>query len=533
MSTLARWTAVVGGVVAVAATAAPAHASFLQEPGSPFTLGTAPYGVVTADFNRDGRPDVATVNGTSSDASILLRQPGGGFVQETGSPFGVAGGPSYGTVADFNGDGWPDLAVAGFSGAAVSVHRRLPGGGFVADPDKPIPTTRAGAVAAGDFNGDGRPDLAVAKWDTGELMILLRQGGQGGTFVEEALPAPKTNGVHPRYIATADFNGDGLLDLAVSNVHTVPDGTVAVLLRKSGGGFVNDGAPITVGKFPVALVATDLDGDSRPDIAVVNSESDSVSILIRQAAGGFVRRPDIPVGDAPLGITAGDFNGDNLRDLAVTNHDSDTVSVLLRTPAGGYEPDAGTPVLTGDGPNQITATDFNGDGKLDLAVTNDGAGTLTVLRNTTPDPTAPQTPGAPVPGPGPGPGPTPPPPTPSINARLVLTWTITKRDVRLNSATLHDLPAGGATVKIACKPCKVSQTLTAKKATLSLRKLVNKRLKRGTTFTVAITKPGWNGLTFTRKVKQYGRTRKALRKAVKAPFSEKRRCVPLAKGTKC
>jgi len=88
-------------------------------------------------------------------------------------------------------------------------------------------------------------------------------------------------------------------------------------------------------------------------------------------------------------------------------------------------------------------------------------------------------------------------------------------------------------VKIACKPCKVSQTLTAKKATLSLPKLVDKRLKRGAAFTVAITKPGWNGLTFTRTVKHYGRTKKALRKAVKAPFRESRRCVPLTAGTKC
>jgi hypothetical protein len=120
-----------------------------------------------------------------------------------------------------------------------------------------------------------------------------------------------------------------------------------------------------------------------------------------------------------------------------------------------------------------------------------------------------------------------------MNPRLVLTWTITKHNVRLNSATLRDLPAGGSTVKVICKTCKVNQTINTKKTTLSLTKLVDKRFKRKSAFTVTVTKAGYNGVTFTRTVKNYGRTKKALRKAVKAPFSEKRRCVPLTAGAKC
>src|SRR5689334_19593333 len=95
--------------LAALAAAAPAQASFTPE-GSPVAVGGAqPYGVVTADFNRDGRPDVATVNGTSSTMSVFLRAAGG-FAAEAGSPFAVGAGPGYGVAADFNGDGLPDVA---------------------------------------------------------------------------------------------------------------------------------------------------------------------------------------------------------------------------------------------------------------------------------------------------------------------------------------------------------------------------------------------------------------------------------------
>lgn len=526
MSTLARWTAAVGGVVAVAATAAPAHASFLQEVGSPFRVDTAPYGVLAADFSGDGLPDLVALNGSGSSITTILRRPTGSFQVE--GPTGVVGGPSGGAVADFNRDGRPDVAVSGYAApGGVSVHLRVPNG-FMSANGSPYPVAKAGAVAVANFNGDEYLDIVASRYDTGGLTVLLGQAN--GSFVAEG-NAPST-GAGPRSLAVGDFNHDGRPDVAVTNRGS---DTVTVLLRRAptaptAPGFdPAPGSPFAVGDEPIGIVATDFNGDNQLDLAAGNYGSDTVSVLVGQGNGGFAPLSGSPfaAGDGASGVTSADFNGDDAPDLAVSNYGASTVSVLLRT-ATGFAPEPGSPYPTGQQPGQLATADFNGDKKADLAIPNSGDNTVTVLLNTTPDPTPP-----PGPGPGPGPGPTPPPPAPSINARLVLTWTITKRDVRLNSATLHDLPAGGATVKLACKPCKVSQTLTAKKATLSLRKLVNKRLKRGTTFTVAITKPGWNGLTFTRTVKQYGRTRKALRKAVKAPFSEKRKCVPLTAGAKC
>ena len=93
--------------------AASARAAFVIE-GPPYTVGNEPYSLNAADFNGDGRPDVATINGSSANVSVFLRQAGGGFAQEAGSPFAVGPGPSGAAVGDYNGDGRADLAVSNF-----------------------------------------------------------------------------------------------------------------------------------------------------------------------------------------------------------------------------------------------------------------------------------------------------------------------------------------------------------------------------------------------------------------------------------
>ncbi|HEX5900966.1 MAG TPA: VCBS repeat-containing protein, partial [Solirubrobacteraceae bacterium] len=217
------------GMVALGAAfmTAPAQASFVQE-GTPITVGAQPYGVVAADFNGDARADVATVNGTSSNLSVLLRQAAGGFAAETGSPFAVGAGPDYGHVADFNGDGLLDVTVGNFVGNSVSVLLRQASGGFTAEPAPPVAS--ASSVAVADFNGDGRPDIASPSYNGASVTTLLRQAAGG--FVAE--PTRPGTGINPRDLAAADFNGDGLPDLAVTNLGSA---SVTILLRSAAGGF--------------------------------------------------------------------------------------------------------------------------------------------------------------------------------------------------------------------------------------------------------------------------------------------------------
>ena len=369
---------------------APAQASFAPEAGSPYAMGTAPFGVVTGDFDGNGGQDVAAINGTSSNLSVLLRQPAGGFAAEAGSPFTTGGGPNFGAVADFNADGRPDVAVAAFTGGVATIMLRQPAGGFAAEAGSPGPGGRASAVASADFNADGRPDVAIANWDGASISVFLRQANN--TFAQEGVAIPV--GANPRYIVASDFNHDGQPDLAVTNQGSA---TVTVLLRQLGGFAAESAVP--VGAVPAGMASADFNGDGLPDLAIANSGGASVTVLLRQAAGFAADAGSpIPVGAAPIGLATGDFNADGRADLAVASNSAGAVTVLLRQAAGGFAAD-GAPIAI---PNayQPAVADFNGDGKPDLAVSSDGTNSLYVLVNTTaaaapPPPPAPPAPPAP------------------------------------------------------------------------------------------------------------------------------------------
>jgi hypothetical protein len=381
---------------------APAQASFAPE-GSPLAVGAAqPYGVVTADFNRDGRTDVATVNGTGSNLSVFLRGAGG-FATEPGSPFPVGGAPGYGVVADFNADGFPDVATQNFGDGTVSIMLRQAGGGFAAE-GAALSVGSTGSVTAADFNGDGRVDIAAASYGNSNVVTYLRNAANTG-FDPEGTNA---TGATPRDLVSADFNRDGRPDLAISNLD---GGSVTVLLRNATNtGFASEAAAIPVGASPEGIKAADFNGDGRPDIAVAVLGTNTVNVLLRNATNdGFAAEAPVPVGAGVLGLAAADFNADGRPDLAVTSNAAGTVTVLLRQATGGFAAD-GAP-LAAPGANGVAAGDFNGDGKPDLAASNDQANTLSVFLNTT----------APAAAPQPQPAGPPPPPVPgkSVVVRVV------------------------------------------------------------------------------------------------------------------
>jgi hypothetical protein len=379
----------IGLVLLAAAGTTPARASFTPAAGTPLAVGAQPYTALAQDFNGDGRVDVAAMNGSSSTLSVFQRSPLGEFAPAMGSPLATGAGPSKAAVADFNADGRTDFAVSNYSSGTVSVLLGQTGGGWAPEAGSPsVPSP--GSVAVADVNADGRPDLLAPDYNGAGVAVFLRLAGGG--FAAEGGKAP--TGANPRDLVVADFNGDGRPDMAVANFGS---DTVSVLLRQPGGGFAAEaGSPVPVGAKPLGIVAPDLDGDGRPDLAVTNAGSDSVSLLLRQASGGFAADPASPVatGDEPLGIAAPDFDGDGRPDLAIANHASGTVSVLLRR-GGGYQPDAGSPIALPAGPSGVAAADVDGDGRPDLVVSSDQANVLSVLLNRIPRPGS--GPGSPTP----------------------------------------------------------------------------------------------------------------------------------------
>jgi autotransporter-associated beta strand protein len=200
-------------------------------------------------------------------------------------------------------------------------------GGF-----QPVVTYRSGgvspaAVAVADFNGDGKRDIALANSGSNAVVAFLNDGAGGFTRQLSSL----SGGTSPRSLAAEDFNGDGLQDLAVANSGS---GTVGVLLGNGTGTF----APATTypsgGSGPTSLAAGDFNNDGRKDLAVTNPAGRTIAVLLGNGAGGFARPVVYDSGGAqPYAVTAADISGDGHADLAAVNYASNNLGVLTATSA--------------------------------------------------------------------------------------------------------------------------------------------------------------------------------------------------------
>ena len=236
------------------------------------------------------------------------------------------------------------------------------------------------SVVCGDFNGDGKLDLAVANNESNTVSILLGNGD--GTFQNAVSYNVGTN---PDSIVAGDFNGDGKLDLAVTNYGS---NSVSILLNTGNGTFQN-AITYSVGTNPDSIVAGDFNGDGKTDLAVANYTNGTVSILLNTGSGTspFPSSPSetCTVGTNPDSIVASDFNGDGKLDLAAANYTDGTVSILLNNgntsffSAVSYSLGKDSKGHNDKNPKSIAVGDFDGDGKLDLAAANYNDGTVTIL----------------------------------------------------------------------------------------------------------------------------------------------------------
>jgi hypothetical protein len=279
--------------------------------------------------------------------------------------------PQSVAVADFNGDGKADLAIPVYSPrSVVSILLGNGDGTFTTAPAVPVTGMNAGSIVTGDFNGDGRPDFVITLPDNNALLVMLGNGD--GTFTEGQTI---TDTDVPFFVTTGDFNGDGKADLAVAN----PSGRNVTVLLGNGNGTFTTVSTSASGGVPVSIAVGDFNGDGNADLAVANAESNTVTVLFGKGNGTFTEAASFPAtGSDPLSIVTGDFNGDGNADLAVANADNDTVTILLGVGDGTFTPGAATPA-TGSLPYSIAVGDFNGDGKADLVTSNVGSNTATVL----------------------------------------------------------------------------------------------------------------------------------------------------------
>ena len=246
--------------------------------------------------------------------------------------------------------------------------------------------------AVGDFNRDGKLDMVTANYKSNTISIFLNTTAPGDTAPSFSARTDLTTGEHPMSVSIGDFNSDGKPDIAVVNYNS---NTVSLFLNTTdpGANTLSFSARIDfpTGERPISISIGDFNGDGKPDIAVANYKSNTASIFLNTTVNGatvptFSTKFNFVTGERPVSISIGDLNGDGAPDFAVANYRSNTVSVFLNTTV----PNAKTPsfstkidFLTGDRPMAVSIGDINGDGKPDLVVGNHGANSVSVLLNAT------------------------------------------------------------------------------------------------------------------------------------------------------
>ncbi len=342
------------------------------------SVGSSPLGLTAGDFNSDGKPDLAAANSGNGTVQILLNNGNGTFTAGNSYASGysdsyTADVPYAVTTGDFNGDGKIDLAVANYdqTHSTGTVQILLGNGNGTFTVGNAYSWTRCSpiSIAVADFNSDGKLDLAVTNYNGGTVSIL--PGNGDGTF--PSYTNYNSGGTNPRALTIADFNGDGKPDIAVENYTS---GNVGILLNNGNGTFPATATTYSSGgTHPRSIAVGDFNGDSKPDIVVGNHDSNNIGILLNNGTGTF---PTTAItygsgGTNPRGVAVADFNGDGKPDVAVTNSASSTVGILLGNGSGGFA--SATTYSTGStyGPFGVAVGDFNVDGLPDLAVTNSGS----------------------------------------------------------------------------------------------------------------------------------------------------------------
>ncbi len=415
--------------------------------------GSEPSSVVTANFDGTNGNDIGVTdadNGDSTSTTGLVRFLNAG-AGSFGAPntFGTGGkGPESAVVGDFDGDTLLDVVALNKDAKTLGFAHGLGNGFFSTAVISNINGTGPEEMAAGDFNGDGRPDIAIVNKASNNFSVCLNSSVTPGTFTCTASTAqPSGFGSSPRGIAVADMGTtgsatpDGLNDIVIVNEGSddvsvlINDGTghFTSLFRPpfllsaqatnprdvaafdSGNGGTTDLAiaacgatAVTKDKLvvvldrnfagasyyaandcPSAVAVVDLDGDGKLDLAVVNQNSDDVSIFKNVGSGAFVWQrnvcssPNMSGCDdvQPTAISFGDFGTapgnatpDGKVDLVVSNKNTNNFSILFGNGAFDFPTSSRTNAIANGQPQGIAAYDFNGDGFADVAIANHNTG---------------------------------------------------------------------------------------------------------------------------------------------------------------
>jgi large repetitive protein len=344
-------------------------------------VATGSKAIVKGDFNNDGYLDLVDFGQVSSGTpaySLLLGSSTNPGTFTPGTPVSSSHSANYAVTGDFNNDGYLDIAYVSTSGVMVLLNNGAAGGFTIANSGNPIDAqTAINVIAVGDFNGDGNLDIAMSEATGGVTGFQIYTGNGAGGFTAGS---SFTTVAPVEAMGAADLNGDGYTDLMVSTDNTT-SGTVITTYyyQSSSTGFTSTATTTlstTTTSSPRNLVLADLKNDGVLDALYAATSGLSVALN-----GGTTSAPSFSTitnttftGETSnTGLTVGDVNNDGYLD-AIAGGSSGTIAVFAGTGAGGF----GTPVYyatqsvnaTADG---IVTGDFTGSGLMDVATANTNA----------------------------------------------------------------------------------------------------------------------------------------------------------------
>ena len=376
-----------------------------------------PSSVIVSDVNNDAHSDIIVTNLGNSNIGILLGYGNGSFERQITFSTGDNSHPWSVIAGDFNKDKYVDLAIANYGTSNIGVLYGCGNGTFgnlqtyttgtgsnptkvnvadfnndnlldiiVSDETKnasisTIPLDSNSFTydaAAGDFNNDSFLDFATADYGNNNIVVFLAHGSKpfGGQTTFNV-----GEGSHPSSIAVGHFNNDSRLDLAITNSGT---NNIGILLGFGNRMFSNITTYSTGDdSLPLSLAVDDFNNDSFTDIVVANSKTNNIVVLIGRGDGRFSTYITYSIGASsqPVSTATGDFNRDHQVDIAVANYGTNNVCILFGSGNATFTNQIWYPLGYDSRPNWIIFKDLNNDGWEDIAVATYGIDNINILLN--------------------------------------------------------------------------------------------------------------------------------------------------------
>ncbi|CAF3807942.1 unnamed protein product, partial [Rotaria sp. Silwood1] len=294
--------------------------------------------------------DIVVANTGTDNVGVFLLYDNGYFASQMTYPTGHGSAPRMVVVGDFNNDNQLDIAVANFGTNSIGILLGNGDGNFSNQTAIDTTSSRPLCLALGDFNNDKQLDIAIANYGTNSIGVYLGLGNASFTALK-----------------TMSTGFDSLSNVTFASQITYSSGTdyypVGILLYPTG----DD-------SHSYSIAVGDFNNDSRLDIAVTNSGTNNIGVLLGYSNGTFTSSMTYSTGidSNPVAIALGDFNNDNQLDIAVANHGTENVAILIGYGNGSFSSPVTCSTGIDSGPKAIAIGDFNNDGRLDIVVANPG-----------------------------------------------------------------------------------------------------------------------------------------------------------------